>query len=363
MQAGNSVGGPQTAMGRDTALRQLLGLDYVLDGSVQQADGRMRVTLRLVELSGSQVVWARRFDRPTDDALAAQDEVASEAAAQLDAEVLLIEARRAAHMLAAVEDVHDLLLRALPGMVRLERLSFARSGDLIRRALAHDPAHAAAHIWMATWLMFQISQGWVPAAPAALAEAAGHADRAIMLDPLDARGYSVAGHVRSEQRHRLPEAAALHDRALVLNPDLPMGWALSGMTFAYLGDAPEAERRLNRYKQLSPLDPNAFVFDAGFCLAALVRRDHAAAAQAGRMAGALHPAYSGACKPYVAALGHLGAAEEAAVVLRRLLAIDPAFTVQGWLAASPFERASDREHFVAGLRLAGVPEGPGGGTG
>lgn len=363
--AGSSSGvpggssGAGATVGRDAALRRALGLDYVLDGSVQRAGGRMRVMLRLVDLRGNQVVWARRFDRPAEDTLAVQDEVASEAAAQLDAEVLLVEARRAAQMPAAEEDAYNLVLRAMPGMVRLERLSFARSGDLMRRALALDPSHAAAHVWMAAWQMFQISQGWAPDAAAVLADAAGNAERAVMLDPLDARGYAVAGHIRGAQGCRLPEAVALHDRALVLNPDLAMGWALSGATFAYLGDAPEAERRLGRYKRLSPLDPHAFVFDVGFCLAALVRRDNAAAALAGRAASALHPAYSAACKPYLAALGHLRAGEEAAVVLRRLLAIDPGFTLERCLAASSFERASDREHFAAGLRLAGVPEGGG----
>ena len=48
---------------------------------------------------------------------------------------------------------------------------------------------------------------------------------------------------------------------LSLNPNLAMAWALSAIAYAYLGDADEAERRNNRYKKLSPLDPHAFFFD------------------------------------------------------------------------------------------------------
>ena len=87
-----------------------------------------------------------------------------------------------------------------------------------------------------------------------------------MLDPFDARGLTIAGHVRAFLHHRLHEATALHERALSLNPNLAMAWALSAITYAYLGDVDEAERRNNRYKKLSPFDPYAFFFDAFFTL-------------------------------------------------------------------------------------------------
>ena len=41
----------------------------------------------------------------------------------------------------------------------------------------------------------------------------------------------------------------------------------------------------------------------------------------------------------------------------RLLLIEPDFTVKNFLATSPFELARDRDHYAAGLLLAGVPAG------
>ena len=73
----------------------------------------------------------------------------------------------------------------------------------------------------------------------------------------------------------------------------------------------------------------------------------------------MNPSFSATYKPYLSALGHLGRSQEAAVVRRRLLAIEPDFTVERFIATSPLDRASDREHFAQGLRLAGVPERPG----
>ena len=58
---------------------------------------RLRITLRLLDLrAGNQVVWARRFDRQTHDLLTLQDEIAAEVVAQIDPEILLIEAKRVA---------------------------------------------------------------------------------------------------------------------------------------------------------------------------------------------------------------------------------------------------------------------------
>jgi hypothetical protein len=70
----------------------------------------------------------------------------------------------------------------------------------------------------------------------------------------------------------------------------------------------------------------------------------------------MNPGFSAACKPYLAALGHLGQTQEAEIVKRRLLAIQPDFTIGSFVSVSPFERPEDLEHFVAGLRLGGIAE-------
>ena len=342
----------------DTALRRTFGLDFALDGSIQRVGKRLRITLRLVDLrDGNQVVWARRFDRQTHDLLTLQDEVAAEVVAQIDPEILLIESRRAQHRPPQDATAYDLLLRALPSMNRFERGHFQEAGAQLRQALELEPDYAAAHAWYACWLLFLVSQGWSDDATASLADASHHAERSITLDPQDAKGFTIAGHIRAFLHHRLNEAAVLHERALALNPNLAMAWAFSGVTQLYMGNWEDAERRMLRYKQLSPMDPNAFHYDVTFSLIALVKRDYEGAVAAGRSVSELNPAFASACKPYLAALGHLGQMQEAAVVRRRLLAIDPGFTVASHLITSPFARPQDRDHFANGLRLAGIPEG------
>ena len=166
------------------------------------------------------------------------------------------------------------MLRSIPLIGRMEHEAFMQAGEYLSKAIALEPDYAAGYAWYAYWHIFFVGQGWADC-PKAMMERAGElAERAIVLDPFDARGLSISGHVRAFLHRRLREAMVLHERALSLNPNLAMAWALSAVTHAYAGDPDEAERRNNRYKKLSPLDPHAFFFDAFFVLIHLMKREY-----------------------------------------------------------------------------------------
>lgn len=341
----------------ETAIRRTFGIDFLVDGSIQKVRNRLRITVRLLDLrAGNQVVWARRFDRQSNDLLSLQDEIASEVVAQIDPEILLIEAKRSASRPPIDATAYDLVLRAIPLIGRMERSAFMQAGEYLSHAIELEPDYAAAYAWYAYWHIFYVGQGWADDPRQMMEEAGALAERAIVLDPFDARAITIAGHVRAFLHRRLREALSLHERALSLNPNLAMAWALSAITYAYLGEPEEAERRNNRYKKLSPFDPSAFIFDGFFTVVHLLKRDYESAVVAGRTVTQMNSALSAGFKPYLAALGHLGRNQEAAVVRGRLLEIEPDFTVERFIVSSPFERDSDREHYAQGLRLAGIPE-------
>ena len=338
-------------------IRRAFDIHFLLDGTIQRVGERLRINLRLLDLrAGNQMVWSQRFDRAANDLLSLQDDVAAEVVAQIAPEILLIESQRVTARPSHDAGAYDLVLRAMPLISRLDKPLFMEAGELLRRAIEVEPDYAAAHAWFAYWQMFLVGQGWSDMPGEVMAEAGRLAERAITLDPQDAKALTIAGHVRAFLHHRLREAIALHERALMLNPNLAMAWNLSGVAFAYLGDLQEAERRVARYKQLSPFDPQAYFYDTARIIIALLKRAHEHAVEIGREVSQMNPAFSAACKPYLAALGHLGAKSEADSVRARLLEIEPEFSIARFIAASPFERAEDREHYVRGLRLAGIKE-------
>ena len=341
----------------ESAIRRNFGIDFLLDGSIQRVQDRLRISLRLLDLRmGNQVVWSHRFDRAADDLLTLQDDIAAEVVGQIDPEILLIEAQRVASRPAQDATAYDLVLRATPLLIRLEQAEFMKAGDLLRQAIALEPDYAAAHASFALWSMFLFGQGWAGDAKTVMSDAGAAAERAILLDPQDAKALTIAGHVRAFLHHRWREGLSLHDRAVRLNPNLAMAWALSAMTCTYIGDLDEAELRVSRYKRLSPLDPHAFFYDSISIVIPLMRRDYARAVDVGRAVSELNLAFSSSCRFYLAALGHIGDLQEAELIRTRLLSLEPEFTIARFVSNNPFEHAADRDHVIAGLRLAGIQE-------
>ncbi len=67
--------------------RQMLGVAYVLDGSVRKSGSRLRVAARLIRADDGFVVWSETYDRPFDDILMVQDDIAGEVAKALQASI------------------------------------------------------------------------------------------------------------------------------------------------------------------------------------------------------------------------------------------------------------------------------------
>jgi tetratricopeptide (TPR) repeat protein len=334
-----------------------LEADLVLDGTIQYGAGRVRITVRLIDMrADGEIAWAGRFDRPMGDALSMQDELGNAIVAQIDPELMKHEGRRTAGGRSHDMTAQGLLLQALPGLYRLERASYLDARRLLEASLRADPGSSVAHGWLAYWNLLYVGQGWAPDPAETAAEAARLAERAVMLDPGDARALTLAGHVRGFLGKRPEEACALHERAIALNPNLAIAWCFSGLSHFYMGRHEEALRRINQAIRLSPSDPHGFFFDMALIMPHLMSGDCASAVESGRRAIELNPLFSSAYKGYLAALGWMHRPREAREVLDRLLALEPSFSIEAAVVRSPLKRPEDLVHYAEGLRRAGLRE-------
>jgi TolB-like protein len=90
----------------------LPGARYVLEGSVAQADGLVRVIVRLVDTQRDEQVWASRYDRPVRNTIKMQDEIA--AALVRDLKAAIFDREEGMLPTTWVEPVTDQLTRAIP---------------------------------------------------------------------------------------------------------------------------------------------------------------------------------------------------------------------------------------------------------
>src|SRR5215468_10911993 len=123
-----------------------LGVRYVLEGGVQRAGNRVRITAQLVDAKSGYQIWAERYDREVRDIFAVQDEVTQQIVRFL--EIGLTEAERVRFGVTptGVLEAYDLVLRGDEERARTTRESNAEARRLFSRAIELDPKYAVASV-------------------------------------------------------------------------------------------------------------------------------------------------------------------------------------------------------------------------
>jgi len=156
-----------------------LGVSYFIDGSVQRSAEVIHVTAQLIEARDGVQRWSDVYDRPLNDVIRVQDEIASNVA-----RVLQVDARDKIGSPAAVRNAsaYDLYLRGLHGLDNETRADCEEAVAHFQGALQIDPEFAEAAAALATvyWIMGE--QDWLPPREA-FEKARQAAQSAIKLKP------------------------------------------------------------------------------------------------------------------------------------------------------------------------------------
>ena len=344
----------QTLNVGDEDLSEIAG--YALLSNLIGDQDHRQLYVELIALGKTgKLEWAHSYNLERNATALECKNVAERISVRVDTELLLAETAREQHEATSTSgDAYALTLRALPAIFQLERDRFMGAGFLLEQAVGADVKSAFARSWLAYWYIFLVGQGWASQPAQAMTKAERAVDEAMLLDPKDARAFTIAGHVKAFIGKRLDEAEALHNVALQLNPSLALAWHLAGMTSAYAGRLDEAHTRLCRCQSLSLSDPTAFFSEGALSIVHLLRHQHQESAVIGQRVTQRHPNFTSAYKSTIAALSHLGEISEASRLARRLRTLEPHFTLRGFQATAPYRRRQDLNHFVSGLRLAGL---------
>jgi TolB-like protein len=340
------------ALARSRAYR----LDYVISGTIQASGPRIRVTVTLRDVAMNfEVMWASRFEGATDDLFSLQDRVASHTVAQIDPELLQRHQFRGDVPRTGNAQAHRAVLSAIQSIYRPDRDRFMQAGTLLATAVELDPGYAAAYAWLAYWHIMAVGQGWAEDPYLSGMQAGAAAEKAVALDPLDARGLAIAGHVKAYMMHDVETALGLLERAVALNPNLPIAWTLSAWSRVYAGQHEDGVSHADTAIALSPSDPHIFFPEQARAMGLLFLRE---LDEADRMLSSvleLKPGHASAIRVRTAVLGHLGRLGEAAAMVEALRAIEPGVTATS-IARRPPLREEDRLYYIEGLLRAGLKE-------
>jgi len=342
--------------GRAVDVKQVgreLGVRYVLEGSVRKAASRLRVTGQVIEAETGHHVWAERYDRTLDDIFALQDELTISVVAAIEPSLRQAEIERVKRKRPENLDAYDLVLRAMPDVYPGIPERARKALPLLESALGLEPDYALAH-GFASWcheILF-VRGG---AHEEDRLGAVRHAHAAIENGRDDAVALALGGFSLGMVAHDREAARRAFDAALALSPSCSMAYAFGSVVAAIGGDADRGIEWGEHALRLSPIDPMRF----GACLAItyghVQRGENEAAAEAASKCFQANPNWSFAHMLLAtthARLGRLDAAREAA---RRVLELEPAFTIGG-LCRTVGLHPSLAAPVSDALRQAGLPE-------
>jgi eukaryotic-like serine/threonine-protein kinase len=186
----------------------------VLEGSVQKAGNRLRVTAQLVKAADGSLLWSERYEREMTDIFAIQGEIAKAIADRL--QVTLGSGTPLVTPSTENLDAYHLYLKGRHYLAQ-RGLALKQAVDCLERALVLDPHFALAHAGFAEACVILVQYGLAPA-KALRTQAHAAARRALALAPDLAEAHCARGTLSLVVDWNWPEAARHLRRALELQP-------------------------------------------------------------------------------------------------------------------------------------------------
>ncbi|MCZ0738099.1 winged helix-turn-helix domain-containing tetratricopeptide repeat protein [Phreatobacter sp. AB_2022a] len=338
-----------------------LGVRYVAEGSARRIGTRVRVTVQLLDAASGFTLWTERYDREIEDIFAIQDEIVGKVVAALpgrleDAGREIARGKQTSNITA-----YDLVLLGNEKWRQLTVRSMKEARAYFKTAVDIDPAYARAHAnmaWTAVCAAFLESPAASP-----LDEARREIEIALDLDEHDAWSHSVFAQLLFLQ-NRDQEAETHFKRALALNPNDADVVAAFANILVYWARWRDALSWIKAAKRLNPFPPNIYHWYHALALYSAREYDEAInVLKEARSSDRWSHALLAAC------YAQTGRANEAGIEARTFIRerclelsengeAQPSNTLDlVRKRANRYRDPLDRDHFLDGLRKAGLSDG------
>ena len=242
-----------------TSLQQIghdLGAQYVLEGSVRRDTNNLRITAQLILMRDQTHVWAREYDRPPQDLLTIQSEIAREITDEIQL-TLGDRKPKVARTQAALSpeeyEAHDLYLKG-QYLLRSKRTKEGLQGAVywFQQAVAKDPNYAHAYAGLAdSYTTMSIFHYVIPTVYMPQARTA--ALKALQLDDSLAEAHASLASIAQNYDWDWQTAEREYRRAIQLNENYAPAHQRFSICLAFQGRFDEAIKESERAQELDPL--------------------------------------------------------------------------------------------------------------
>jgi adenylate cyclase len=203
------------------ALGTELGVNYVLEGSIQKSDGQLRISAQLIDAASGAHLWAERYDRSPERIFDIQDEVTTAISGALTGTSGLLglaEWKRIANKQPQNFVAYDYLMKGWHEWYKFTREGNKAAREFFELSRKADPKYARAYSALAWTHALDYESEWTDDYEGAVNQALVLAKEAVDLDDKDFRNYWVLGWAYLYSWQHV-EAEAAYNKALELNPN------------------------------------------------------------------------------------------------------------------------------------------------
>jgi DNA-binding winged helix-turn-helix (wHTH) protein/TolB-like protein len=219
-----------------------LGVDAVLDGTLQRDNGRVRVTLRLLNVANGAQLWAGNFDEATSDIFKLQDSISQQVGETLFTNLSQDERAFLTKQQTTNPEAYALYLKGNYFWKR-RGMEVGKSFEYFRKAIELDPNFTEAYVELAAGY----SVSFLPSP-----EAEALIEKALQLDNSSAEAHATYGFIRMFHHFDWATAEKELDRAIELNPNSVTAHHWKGVYWSLRGRLDEAKAEMHRALDLDP---------------------------------------------------------------------------------------------------------------
>jgi TolB-like protein/Tfp pilus assembly protein PilF len=232
-------------------IARTLGVDAVVEGSVEREGDHIRVTAQLIRGATDQHFWSETYDREMRDALTLESDLAQSIAEKVEVTVTGNEHQRLSSARPVAPEVYESYLKGRFVLEQGNRAGTDQSIPYFEDALKRDPTFAPAYLGLATAYtnLGTVFSGVSP--EATRPKVVGFARKALALDPDLVEAHVALAFVLEEEWH-WAEAETEYRRALELNPNNAQAHAWFALWLVCQGRADEAVASVEHARALDP---------------------------------------------------------------------------------------------------------------
>lgn len=231
-----------------------LNVDNVLEGSVLQSGGRVRISTTLIDAASDRHLWGEIYERDVSDILTLQREVSRAIAEEIEATLTPEEKQQLRSTRPIDPKAHVLYLKGWQLLHTGDPTKFFVAEEYLHQSVKEDPEYAIAHSALAFCYSFLGSQAHLPRKVAQM-KARASAARALELDSTSSSAHQSMALIKSNFDWDWAGAEQSYRRAMELSPGSADVHLMLARVLETVGRLDEAIEQSLKAIELDPASP------------------------------------------------------------------------------------------------------------